>query len=123
MKIKLSDNTELNILCIRGDHVYYQNATRDALEITFKKSDYSIEELDILFSSSVLTSKITAVNPDTGTESVYDNYQLKTSIRIEPVVITPGTVDTPAVTEEQVTVTMAQLTYIEKQLQKLGVNL
>ncbi|QHI73772.1 hypothetical protein [Aminipila terrae] len=131
MKIKLNDNTELNIICINGKSTYFQGANRDSLEFVFKKGDYPFDQLDKLFADVSKTKKISVLDTvtttdtdgktvETPTEHVYDNYSLRVSMKMEPVIITPATSTEPEVTEERVMVTMGQLTLIEKKLSELG---
>lgn len=131
MKIKLNDNTELNVILVNGKSVYHQGANRDSLEFVFKKGDYAFDELDSLFADAEKTRKIiiqdTATTTDAEgnqaelpTEHIYDNYSLRVSMEMKPIVITPETSTEQEVTEERVMVTMAQLTLIEKRLCELG---
>lgn len=131
MKIKLNDNTELNVILVNGKSTYFQGANRDSLEFVFKKGDYDFNELDRLFADSEKTKKIiiqdTTTTTDqegnqveTPTEHIYDNYSLRVSMEMKPVVIAPETSTEPEVTEERVMVTMAQLTLIEKKLSELS---
>lgn len=131
MKIKLNDNTELNVICINGKSVYHQGTNRDSLEFVFKKGHYPFDQLDSLFADENKTKKI-IVNDiitttdaegkkvETLTEHVYDNYSLRISMEMKPLVITPATSTEPDVIEERVMVTMGQLTLIEKKLSDLG---
>ncbi|MHC1723033.1 MAG: hypothetical protein AB9836_07525 [Aminipila sp.] len=127
--IKLNDNTELNVIQINGQSTYFQGANRDSLEFVFKKGDYPFDQLDSLFASTAKTSKITVTDTETTigadgkpvtTQHVYDNYSLRISMEMKPVVITPATSTEAEVTEERVMVTMGQLTLIEKKLSDLG---
>lgn len=130
-KIKLNDNTELNVIMINGNKIYHQNTNRDSLEFVFKKGDYDFNELDKLFADTSKTSKITIIGSEmqtnekgeqteTPVQYIYDNYSLRVSMEMKPVVIEPATVDKAEVTEERIMVTMAQLTLIEKKLIELG---
>nr|WP_315020934.1 hypothetical protein [uncultured Aminipila sp.] len=127
--MKLSDNTELKAICINGKSVYYQGANRDSLEFIFKKGDYPFDQLDSLFANSAKTNKITVIDTEAATETdgtpvttqhVYDNYSLRISMEMKPVVIIPATSTEAEVAEERVMVTMGQLTLIEKKLSDLG---
>lgn len=131
MKIKLNDNTELNAICINGRGMYFQGANRDSLEFVFKKGDYPFDQLDAMFADVAKVKKISVLDTttttdaeghqvETPTEHVYDNYSLRISMEMKPVVITPATSTEPEVTEERVLVTMAQLTLIERKLSELG---
>ncbi|MBN7773139.1 hypothetical protein [Clostridium aminobutyricum] len=124
MKIKLNDNTELNVIQVNGGGRYFQGQNRDSLEFVFAKDAYTFTELEALFADKTKTEKVTTID-DADTENpvtlgVYDDYVLRVSMELKPVVITLATTETPEVTEERITVVMAQLTYIEKQLAKLG---
>lgn len=127
--IKLNDNTELKVICINGKSTYFQGANRDSLEFVFKKGDYPFDQLDSLFASTAKTRKITVIDTeatigDDGkpvtSQNVYDNYSLRISMEMKPVVITSATSTESEVTEERVMVTMGQLTLIEKKLSELG---
>lgn len=131
MKIRLNDNTELNTILINGKSVYHQGVNRDSLEFIFKKGDYDFNELDNLFADTEKTKKIIIQDTATTTdeegnqaelpiEHIYDNYSLRVSMEMKPVVIAPETSTEPEKTEERVMVTMAQLTLIEKKLMELG---
>lgn len=131
MKIKLKDNTELNVIQVNGGNVYYQNTNRDSLEFIFKKGDYLFDQLDTLFADSDKTSKITVIGSEmqsnekgeqteTPVQYIYDNYSLRISMEMKPVIITPATSTEAEVTEERIMITMAQLTLIEKKLMELG---
>lgn len=125
MQIKFADDTTLDCIQINGKKQYYQGAERDTLEFVFEKSA-GFDTLDAAFADDAKTSSVTIIN-DADAEStaigVYDGYTLRMSMRMEPVVITPGTMEAPAVTEERIMVVMAQLTYIERQLKALGINI
>lgn len=131
MKIKLNDNTELNVIQINGKPMYFQGQNRDGLEFVFKKGDYSFDQLDALFADLTKTSKITVIGLEmqtnengeqieTPVQYIYDNYSLRVSMEMKPVVISPATSTEAEVTEERVIVTMAQLTLIERKLMELG---
>ena len=125
MQIKFADETTLDCIQVNGKTQYYQGATRDTLEFVFAKAA-GFDALDAAFADEAKTANITITNdtdPDNPESWVYDSYTLRMSMRMEPVVITPGTSDAPAVTEERITVVMAQLTYIERQLKALGINI
>lgn len=125
MQIKFADETTLDCIQVNGKTQYYQGATRDTLEFVFAKSA-GFDALDVAFADETKTASVTIINdtdPDNPEITVHDGYTLRMSMRMEPVVITPGTSDAPAVTEERITVVMAQLTYIERQLKALGINI
>ncbi|QIB68651.1 hypothetical protein Ami103574_04645 [Aminipila butyrica] len=131
MKIKLNDNTRLNVILVNGKSTYFQGANRDSLEFVFKKGDYPFDELDALFADSekvkkiIIQSDTTATEAEgkpveTPTEHIYDDYSLRVGMKMEPVVLSPATSTTPEITEERVMITMAQLTLIERKLSDIG---
>jgi len=123
MKIKLNDGTELNIIQVNGSQRHFQGANRDSLEYVFKKDGYAFDSLDALFADKTKACKVTIVDDmdiESPITSVYDDYSLRISMSLQPVVITPATSEAQEVTEERISVVMGQLTYIEKQLSNLG---
>ena len=125
MQIKFADETTLEFVHGTGRKQYYQGAERDTLEFVFAKTA-GFDALDAAFADETKTERITIINdtdPDNPEITVHDGYTLRMSMRMEPVVIAPGTMEAPAVTEERIMVVMAQLTYIEKQLKALGINI
>ena len=125
MQIKFADDSTLDCIHVNGKTQYYQGATRDTLEFVFAKSA-GFDALDAAFADDAKTASVTIIDdadPENPASWVYDGYTLRMAMRMEPVVITPGTSDAPAVTEERITVVMAQLTYIERQLKALGINI
>lgn len=125
MQIKFADDSTLDCIQINGRKQYYQGTERDTLEFVFSKAA-GFDALDAAFADETKTSSVTVINdvdaenPEIG---VYDGYTLRMAMRMEPVVITPGTINDPAVTEERIMVVMAQITYIERQLKALGINI
>lgn len=119
MKVKFKDNTELEVIQVLGESIYFQGNNRDSLEFIIEKGTKTIEELDEMFSDLNKTEKITL---SSGEEAyVHDGYILKQSISLAPVIIAPATSETQEVTEDRITVTMCQETYIERQLRRLGI--
>ena len=125
MQIKFADDSTLDCIHVNGKTQYYQGATRDTLEFVFAKSA-GFDALDAAFADEAKTASVTIIDstdPENPASWVYDGYTLRMAMRMEPVVITPATAEAPAVTEERITVVMAQLTYIERQLKTLGINI
>ena len=115
-QITLLNGATLDVVQINGQGRYAQGATRDALEFHFPKAGNSFDSLDALFTEAN-TAKIT-VTTDDGS-FVYDDYSLRVGMALVPVVIAPAEGTSPEVTEERYTVTMAQKTYAEKQMESL----
>jgi len=119
MLVRLNDGTELNTIVVNGQTRFFQNAQRDSLEFVFKKDEYPFDTLDGYFADRDKTRKITIIEPGAGAEYIYDDYVLRVSMVMSPVVIEPATSTTPEVTEERISVIMAQQTYIEKLIEQL----
>lgn len=118
MKVKFLDGLELDVIQVNGSRRYFQGAQRDALEFVFRKGDYPFSTLDSYFADKDNTRKMTIID-DSGNQYVYDDYILRVSMSLNPVVIEPATSTTPEVTEERISVTMAQQTYLEKLVEQL----
>ena len=114
MQIKFNDGTTLDVLAVNGKHTYFQGAQRDSLEIQIDKSKITFDALDALTGDSTKTSKLILIDGDQ--QYIHDNYSIRAELALRPVVVTPATADSPAVTEDRLVVTLAQLTYTELQL-------
>lgn len=118
MKITLANGTELEVLKVDGGKRFVQNAQRDVLTFWFDKSTVSFEELDVAFGSTENTERIIIIGDDEA-ESLHEGYILRLSLSLVPVIVTPETVDAPAVTEERYSVEMAQETYTERLIRQI----
>lgn len=118
MKVILNNGTELQGIVANGSTRHFQGASRDSIEFQLPKTlPVTFDELDALFSNSLNTSKI-KIATDTA-EYIHDNYSLKVSIGLIPVVIQSATDTQEEVVEERYSVVMAQKTYKEIQLDSL----
>lgn len=117
MIVRLNNDTELEAILVNGQTRYFQGASRDSLEFQFAKAAVTFDQLDALFSEPENTKRITLQQG----EEVYlhENYSLRVSLSIAPVVVTPATDTEPGVTEERYSVVMAQKTYAELQQEAL----
>ncbi|MDU6346421.1 MAG: hypothetical protein E6593_06695, partial [Clostridium sp.] len=86
-------------------------------EIQITKGTISFDDLDALTTDSAKTDRLTIVTQegDTQEQAVYGHYAIRTALELKPVTIIPATVEAPAVTEDRLCVTLAQLTYAEIQ--------
>jgi hypothetical protein len=116
-QIIFADGTALDAANIKGDGIYYQGSQRDSLEIQIAKGTISFDALDDLTADSTKTDRLTIITQEGNqqTQGVCNHYVIRTLLALKPVEITPATADTPAVTEERLCVTLAQLTYTEVQ--------
>lgn len=116
MKIKLTNGTELNPILVTGAQTNVQGAKRDTLTFVFPATE-SLEALDKAFSASACES-ITIIGDD-GSEAIHKAYTIRARLEKAMVEVKPATAETEAVTEERITVAMAQRTYAETQLASL----
>ncbi|WP_195200015.1 hypothetical protein [Faecalispora jeddahensis] len=116
-QIIFADGTALDVAKIDGQTIYHQGAQRDSLEIQITKGTISFDDLDALTTDSAKTDRLTIVTQegDTQEQAVYGHYAIRTALELKPVTIIPATVEAPAVTEDRLCVTLAQLTYAEIQ--------
>ena len=113
MQLKFNDGTLLDVLAVNGKSIYTQGASRDALEIQIDKSKAAFDALDTLTGNAANTDKLILIDGDK--QYQHDHYCIRTELSLRPVEITPATADSPAVTEDRLIVTLAQLTYGELQ--------
>ena len=118
MQIKFQDGTVLDTLCVNGKSVYVEGAQRDSLEIQIAKTATTFDALDALTGNAANTSKLTLIDGDHQYE--HDNYSIRAELALKPVVVTLATGTDPAVTEDRLCVTLAQLTYAELQAAQLA---
>lgn len=115
MIIKLTNGTELHPVLATGGQRFVQGTSRDTLSFVFPV-DASMDELDALFTAENCEA-ITIVDGEN--EYIHHGYTIRTELKREPVVVTPATEASEAVTENRVTVSMSQRTYVESQLASL----
>ncbi|MDD4565739.1 MAG: hypothetical protein PHE79_09745 [Eubacteriales bacterium] len=125
-QITLSNGTTIDVVQINGQSRFFQGANRDTLEFHFVKSGNSFDNLDALFTATNTARIIVSGEPVpdgnggvTIPQYFYDDYSLRAGMALIPIVVTPADGTNPEVTEERYTVTMAQKTYTEKQMESL----
>lgn len=111
--IKFSNGTELPIITAIAVNTYAQGVQRKALEIQIAKDAIAFGTLDTLTANSANTTKLTLIDGDK--QYLHDNYSIRAELAVKAVEVTPATDTAPAVTEDRLCVTLAQLTYIEVQ--------
>lgn len=113
MYIKLFNGSELVPVVVAGAQKRVQGANRDTLSFVFPAAA-GMDALDAAFTAASCET-ITIVE-DNGTENLHTGYTVRAGLSKETVEVTPATVDAAAVTEERITVSMSQRTYLETQL-------
>lgn len=115
MQIILANGTILEPIIVTGGPKFVNGANRDAL--TFVFPNVSMNEIDALFTEANCET-INIVN--NGEEAIHKGYVIRVDISKKAVETAAATVDTPAVTEDRVTITMAQRTYSETVLAQMA---
>ena len=116
MKIILTNGTELSPILVTGGASYVQGAKRDTLSFIFPATE-DMNALDAAFSAA--NCKKIIIEGDDGGEAVHECYTIRAKLEKALVEVEPATPTTEAVTEERITVSMAQRTYVETQLAAL----
>ena len=116
MKIILANGKELNPLLVTGASIQLQGAKRDSLTFVFP-APVGIEVLDEAF-SAIACESIKIVD-DLGVENIYKHYTIRAKLEKAPIVVVPATPEAESVTEDRISVCIAQRTYAENQLASL----
>ncbi len=119
MTIKLSNGTELNPIIAVGGRRYIQGENRDTLSFVFPEGT-SLDELSALFTAENCES-ITIINEEA--EYVYNAYTIRAELKCSPEVVQEATDTEAEVAENRVTVSMAQRTYLETQMNAVQTSL
>lgn len=106
--------TTLEAVSVIGSTQHFQGANRKTLEIHFATDETDFAQLNTLFADP---GSIT-ITDDSGTYQ-HDNYALRVSTALKPVVVTPETDEAPAVTEDRYVIVLAQKTYMETQMESV----
>lgn len=117
--ITFSNGTTLLLAALWSRPGNYSGAYRDALELQFDPATISFDALRQLVDDTAATAQLTVTVPGDNYRAVYDNYVIRGDLALKPIEITAATGTEPAVTEDRLCVTLAQLTYQELQLQQL----
>lgn len=117
MKIILANGTELHPILVIGGSRHINGSDRDTLNFIFPQ-DTSLDELDALFTDSNCESikLYETVNDGVENEFIHTGYTIRAELSRTPMIVQEATENTEAVTENRVTVSMAQRTYAEAQL-------
>ena len=121
MKITLANGTELTPIIVTGGGKFINGQKRDTLNFIFSESA-DLDELDALFTDANC-EKIklyeTVANDDgtmTETEHIHTGYTIRAGLYRAPMVVEAATDTTEEVIENRVVISMAQVTYTEKQI-------
>lgn len=115
MQIILANGTILEPIIVTGGPKFVNGANRDALTFVFAAT--SMDEIDAHFTEANC-EVINIIN--NGEEALHKDYCIRVELTKKLVETQAATTESEAVTEQRVTVTMAQRTYAEKQLAKIA---
>ena len=116
MKIKLSNGKELEPLMVTGGQQYVQGQSRDTLSFVFGE-DTDMAELDQAFLAENCGDII--LTDDQGGEYLHHGYAIRHKLEKASVESKPATTESEAEYVMRVTVSMAQRTYAEEQMDNL----
>ena len=130
LKIVLADKSEYEVLQ-NSTAIYpsYSNNQRNRMELHMRNDLMSLSQLEAIFTDKTKTDSIVLVDdrpddiPPVHNETVYNKYNYVASLGKETVVATAiSDVSSPPVSEIHIVVKLEQLTYIEQQLESLGIT-
>ena len=116
MQIILTNGAILSPYMVTGGATHVQGASRDTLNFIFPATENMIA-LDEAFTEANCES-ITIIGND-DRESIHKAYTIRAKLEKTTVEVKAATAEASAVTEERITVSMAQRTYTETQLAAL----
>lgn len=122
MKLRLADNTELYPIIVTGAKKNAHNITRDALTFVFGANN-KMDEIDAAFTEyNCETITLIELNEENEivSEDVHKGYVIRTELVKKSVIVKPETPESEEVTEERITITMAQRTYAESKIASIA---
>ncbi len=115
MKIVLADKTELDVIVVNGNKRNVQGSNRENLDIVLPET-YTLDAVDKLFTEqNCETLKLI----DGNKEYIYNGYTIRSGLFKDVVLVKESDLETEAVYENRITVSIAQRTYTETQLANL----
>lgn len=118
-QITFNNGTTLPVAAVFSRPGNYSGAYRDALELQFDPAAISFDALHELTGNTDATTRLTVTVPGDNYMAVYDNFVIRGDLALKSIEIAPATGTEPAMTEDRLCVTLAQLTYQELQLKQL----
>jgi len=112
MKVILNDGTVLNSVGVHGNKINFQGFQRDSLIFIFDPAEYSLEQIDGLFTPANC-SAIGLQDDNSEHTDYHDDYSIRVSLSIGHPEFGMGDISGNPV---YITVKMAQVTFLEKNL-------
>lgn len=116
MKIKLNNGKELEPLMVTGGQQYVQGQSRDTLNFVFGENA-DLAELDQAFQAKNCDDII--LTDDQGSEYLHHGYVIRYEMKKSSIESKSATAENKAEYVTRVTVSMAQRTYAEEQMDSL----
>ena len=118
--VKFANGTEIEYLSVKTEGTeFYNNAQREVLHFELARDAANLEELDVLLSNEENLETIKLVE-DGEVVNTLSDYLIKMKLAVEPVLVEAETAEAPARYEDRIIFKLGMLTYMEKQLRKLG---
>ena len=120
MKVIFTNGTELEYIEAIETSTFYDNATRRMLEFKIEKDAISLSTLNDILSNEENLVQLHLVNEEENAENYYNDYQIKMELSVKTVPTGEFDESGEEVRAERVIFKLGKLTYVEKQLRKLG---
>lgn len=121
IKIKFSDNSEIEVLANTAVYPSMSASNRSRMEIHLAENAMALDAFEALFSDEAKTASIHLINTENGSDVTYSNYSIVASIGKKSVATVNYQTGATA-SEMQLVAELEQLTYIEQQLKALGIK-
>lgn len=121
IKIKLADNSEIEVLANTAVYPSMSANNRSRMEIHLTETAMTLDAFEALFSDEAKTASIHLIDTESGSDITYSNYSIVASIGKKSVATVNYQTGATA-TEMHLVVELEQLTYIEQQLKALGIK-
>lgn len=117
MKLVLANGVELSPMTALGGPRLIQNQNRDTLSFIFNPNYTTLTELDSLFVPE--NCEILKVIDNSDFEYIYKGYTIRAELSKTTVQVSEDAETNEPIFEERITISMAQKTYLETQLNNL----
>lgn len=121
LKIRFKDGKEYNVLSNTAIYPSYNTNSRNKFEIHMEESSMSLEEFELLFNEDN-TSEIHLINDESGSDVAYFDYIILSSVG-KKLITTQNISTNELVKNLELVAELEQITYIEKQLKQLNIEI
>lgn len=121
LKIRFKNGKEYNVLSNTAIYPSYNTNSRNKFEIHMEESSMSLEEFELLFNEDN-TSEIHLINDESGSDVTYFDYIILSSVG-KKLITTQNISTNELVKNLELVAELEQITYIEKQLKQLNIEI